>query len=348
MRYFDKETVANSKLHQRWWAELGAERKVFHNAEAEMARVIGNAAGLIPTDAWRDLDGITKRVMRDDEGEVYMRDLMPLAKPVNIGKLVHLSRVSSDAGKVKRSMSGQVALEMDKVDYDFQGSPVPIFDAAYGREWREQATFATEGFDALADDQEAHVAALRQDMAQFVLNGDASIKVQGYQAYGIKNSPRTKIIDLGASGANIDLTAAGTTSDAIDAFFTSYVGTVLDNNKIRGGINVYVSPEIGRNLDRSYSGSGGFKGGKLVEYLITNRRINKIEVTFELSGNEWFGFVPSSEYIRPLVGMAVGTVAMPRLKPRDNFQFQVSGALGIDIRSDFAGNSGVFYAHEVS
>lgn len=347
MRYFDKELVQNSRLHARWWDEIQADRDFFHHTEEALAEFIGNASALLPTDAWREVDTITKRIMRDDEGQTYMADLMPLAKPVNIGKLVHLSRVSSDAGNVKRSMSGQVAVPMDKVSYDFQGSPVPIFDSAYGREWREWNTLQSEGFDALMDDQEAHVAAIRQDMAQYALNGDASIVVQGYPAYGIKTSPRTNIINLGAGGANIDLTAAATTSDAIDAFFTNVVGAALDSNKIGVGINVYVSPEIGRNLDRSYSGSGGFKGGTLREYLMTNRRVNKIEVTFELTGNEWFGFVPSSEYIRPLVGMAVATVAIPRTKPRDNYQFMVSGAMGIDIRSDFGGRSGVFYAHVI-
>ncbi len=41
-----------------------------------------------------------------------MQDLMPLAKPVNIGKLVVLNRVSGDAGVVVRSVSGQVPVPL--------------------------------------------------------------------------------------------------------------------------------------------------------------------------------------------------------------------------------------------
>lgn len=131
------------------------------------------------------MDNITRRVMRADEGEAWMRYLMPLAKPVNIGKLVHLNRVSSDAGSVVRSMSGQVPVPLDKVVYDYRGTVVPMFHTAYGREWREWNSLQSENFDALSDDQEAHTAKIRRDMALYVLNGDTSIVFQGYQGYGI-------------------------------------------------------------------------------------------------------------------------------------------------------------------
>lgn len=345
MRYFDKALVANSRPHAAWWGEVSATREWWHRSENELASVM-NAAAVLPRDAWLDLDGITRRVMRADEGQAWMADLMPLAKAVNIGKLVHLDRVSSDAGAVTRSMSGQVPVTMDKVTYDYRGTPVPIFASAYGREWREWNTLQSENFDALADDQEAVTAKIRRDMALYVLNGDTNLNFQGYPAYGIKTSALSKSINLGSAvgGANIDLSATATTSDAIDSFVTQTLGAMLDANYITGKINLYVSPEIGRNWDRSYSGSSGFKGGTLMDYLLTNRRINKITVSYELSGNAFFGFVPSAEYIRPLVGMAVNTTAKTRQNPTDNYQFLVMGALGIQIRADINGRTGVFYS----
>ncbi len=36
--------------------------------------------------------------MRDDEGQAYMSDLMALARPVNIGKIVFGYRISNDSG----------------------------------------------------------------------------------------------------------------------------------------------------------------------------------------------------------------------------------------------------------
>lgn len=356
MRYFDEQLVANSRPHAQWWGELSVAREHFHRVEDNFASLMGemsgvsNAAAVLPRDAWLDLDGITRRVMRNDEGQAYMADLMPLAKAVNIGKLVHMTRTSSDAGSVVRSMSGQVPVGMDKVIYDYEGTPVPIFSTAYGREWREWNTLQSENFDALSDDQEAHTAKIRRNMAQFALDGDASITFQGYTAYGIRTHPNSLSINLGtaAGGNNIDLTSTSTTSDAIEAFINGPLGTLLDNNLINTPINLYVSPEIGRNLDRPYSGSAGFKIGSLRDALVANRRIAKIEVTFELSGNEFFWFVPRADYIRPLVGMAVNTTAITRTNPTDNYSFLVMGAMGLEIRADYNGRSGVGYSTVVN
>ena len=349
MRYFDSQLVANSRPHAAWWGELSVNRAWFHQTESTFAS-LSNSAAILPRDAWLELDSITRRVMRSDEGQAYMADLMPLAKAVNIGKLVHLSRVASDSGSVTRSMSGQVPNTLDKVVYDYRGTPVPIFSTAYGREWREWNTLSSENFDALADDQESHGAKLRRDMAQFALDGDSKLKVGGYSATGIRTSALSKTINLGsaAGGANIDLSSSSATSDQIEAFFNGPFGAMLDANFISAPVNVYVSPEIMRNWDRPYSGSAGSKDGTLLLQLLKNRRIAKITVTFELTGNEFFGFVPNAEYIRPLVGMAVNTTAKARQNPTDNYQFMMMGAMGMEIRADFNGRTGVFYSTDIS
>jgi hypothetical protein len=348
MRYFDTQLVANSRPHAAWWNDITVNREWFHRTEEALASV-GNAAAVLPRDAWMDLDGITRRVMRNDEGQAYMADLMPLAKAVNIGKMVHMTRVSSDTNNpVIRSMSGQVPVPLDKTVYDYRGTPVPIFADGYGREWREWNTLQSENFDALADDQEGATAKLRRNMAQYALDGDATITFQGYTAYGIRTSPLSKAINLGsgAGGANIDLTTA--TSDALEAFFVGPFGAMLDANLIVGKVNLYISPEIARAWDRSFSNAAGFKEGTVREFILRNRRINKIEVTYELSGNAFFGFVPNADYIRPLVGMAVNTTAKTRQNPTDSYNFLVMGAMGIEIRADFSGKSGVFYSTVVN
>lgn len=347
MRYFSQNLVnSHPRQHGAWWDEVQVVRNHFHAVEEGHA-AIQNAAAILPRDAWLDLDGITRRVMRADEGSVWMNDLMPLAKPVNIGKLVHLNRVSSDVGDpVIRTMSGQVPVPLDKVTYDFRGTPVPIFAKGYYRNWREWNTLQSENFDALADDQEATTAKVKRNMALYVLDGDATINVGGYPAYGIRTSPLSKAINLGtaAGGAGIDLADPTTTADEIEAFVNGAFGAMLDDNYVTVGVNWYVSPEIARNLDKPYSLAGGFKPGSIRDALLANRRINKIETSFELSGNEFFWFAPNADYIRPLIGMAVATTAMARINPRDNYQFEVAGAMGIEIRADFNGRTAVGYS----
>lgn len=355
MRYFSEQLIANSRPHQAWWGELSVAREHFHRVEeghaSLMNEFMGNAAAILPRDAWMDIDAITMRVMRDDGGNVFMSDLMALAKPTNIGKLVHMTRVASDTNNpVVRSMSGQVPVAMDKTVYDYRGTPVPIFADGYGREWREWNTLQSENFDALADDQEGALDKLNRNMADYVLDGDAGLKFQGFSATGIRTNPLSKAINLGSGGggANIDLSSSATTSDAIDSFFTQTLGAMLDANLVAEGVNLYVSPEISRRLDAQYSTSAQFKGGTLREHILKNPRINKIERTFKLTGNQFFGFVPNSRYIRPIVGMAVNTTAMTRLNPTDNYQFLIMGALGLEIRADYNGKSGVFYSTVVN
>lgn len=351
MRYFDKSLInANPNTLGKQWAVVNQDRDYFHHTENAHAQFLGNEAALLPRDAWRELDGVTKRVLHNDEGRAYMDDLLPLAKPVHIGKLVHMNRVSSGSSNpVNRSLSGQVATALDKVVYDYRGAPVPIFSTGYGREWREWNTLMSENFDALSDDQEEAVLRIKRDQALYVLNGDPTIKVEGYEGYGIKTSPYSKSINLGSAsgGANIDLSAPATTSDAIDGFVNNVLGKMLDDNLVDRPVNLYVSPEIMRNLDRPYSGAAGFKEGSLREHLERNRRIATIKQTYELTGNAFFGFVASSEYIRPIIGQALSTVAMPRQHPRANYQFEVWGALGLEIRADYNGKSGVFYSVDV-
>ncbi|QPB10608.1 coat protein [Bacteriophage sp. 438212] len=349
MRYFDEQLVANSRPHQQWWGELSVAREHFHRVEDQHASLYGemagvtNASAVLPRDAWLELDTITTRVMRDDGGQPFMRDLMALAKPVNIGTMAHLTRVASDTNNpVNRSLSGQVPVAMDKTVYDYRGTVVPIFSDGYGREWREWNTLQSANFDALADDQEGALDKINRDMADYILDGDANIKFQGYTAYGLRNSSLTKLINLGsaAGGANIDLATA--TPDELEAFFVGPFGAMLDANLITEAVNLYISPEIARAWDRSYSSAEGFKQGTVREFVARNRRIAKIEVTHKLSGNQFFGFVPNARFVRPLVGMAVNTTAITRLNPTDNYQFLVMGALGIEVRGDYNGKSGVF------
>lgn len=352
MRYFDEQLVANSRPHRQWWAEVGTQREAFHRHEANLAELatstglVTNSAAVLPRDAWLEMDTITRRVMRDDEGQSYMADLMPLARSVHIGKIVFGNRVSSDAGTVRRSISGKVPEVLGKVEYDYRNTLVPIFNTGYGRSWREWNTLQSENFDALADDQEAHTAAIREDMADYALDGDTTLTFEKAVGYGIRNHPASKSINLGTAtgGANIDLAATSTTADQLDAFFTGPFGAMLDANLITEAVNLYISPEIARNWDRQYSGSAGFKGGRIFDFLLTNRRIKSIKVTWKLSGNAFFGFVPNANYIRPIVGMATNTTAAVRLNPVDDYNFLIMAAMGLEIRSDWNGRSGVFYS----
>lgn len=358
MLYLNKKLVTSSRFYANQFEELKGHRAMFNAQQSTLSvaalaagvpeAMVANQAALLPDDAWRDIDEITKRVTRNDEGQTLVNQLMPLARTVNIGKTATVYRRASDTNsRVTRSLSGQDPTTMDKVVYTFEGNPIPIFKTGYGLNWREWTAMQSEGFDGLADDQEAAVAALNQNIAQYMLDGDTGVVAQSFVGTGIKTSANTNAVDLDASGANIDLTSFSTTSDAIEAFVNDFLGKIMDDNFIQAGANWHVSPEIARRLDQPYSLSAGFKGGSMRDELLRNRRINSIDTTFELTGNEFVAFVPDSRFIQPLVGMATATFAEPRLKMVDDYNFDVMAAVGIAVKADANSRSGVFYAREI-
>lgn len=328
------------------YEEAKASRQHYNNHERLM---FGNEAALLPDDAWREVEEVTRRIEREDEGEVYMADLMPLGRAVDIGKTAHVYRVSSDiANRVNVSMNGQNPTLRDKVDYDFRGHPIPIFDTGYGLNWREWRGMQSEGFDGISDDQEASVANLNQVAAQYILNGDTEINVGGYIGYGITNHPQTNVLDLDSSGFNIDLASFSTTSNDIEDFWVRDFQQALHNNLVRGAVNIYASKEIERRWSRTYSGSQGFKDGTMHDFLMSLPFINSIKYTYELDNNEFFAFQASSKYIRPLVGMATTTVAIPRVMMTDDYNFKVMKSVGLEITGDFLNRSAVFYGANIA
>ncbi|VAC02677.1 Phage coat protein [Enterobacter hormaechei] len=269
-------------------------------------------------------------------------DLLGLGTPISIGKTAALYRVSSDAGKVHRTLTGHVPEELDKVIYDEAGDPIPIFNTGYSREWREWNGMQSENLDAMADDQEAHVAAIREDMADYMLSGDAKVKVKGYVGAGITNHANTNQVDLSASGLNIDLTTS--TPDESVAFFTGPFAKLLDDNYVQEKVKLWASPDIMRNLNRPYSDAAGFKEGTVLEYILRYGRIESFNQTFKLTGNHFIAYVRNSQYIKTRIAAPVGTFMIPRQNPFDNYNTLVWSAVGLQIKRDFNGRSKVFNA----
>lgn len=342
---FHKKLITNSAVVKEQYRSLNINRDIFNKKEQSLnAEYQLNQMALITKDYWREVDEVTTRVFRSDEGQDLMNDLMGLASNISIGKTVAISRIASDAGQVVRTVGGQVPEQLDKTIYDYSGDPIPIFKTGYGREWREWQGMQSEGFDPLLDDQANVTAALREDMAQYLLTGDPSINVNGkYEAKGITNHPNTIQINLNASGGlNIDLQTAA--PDDVVKFFNTNFAAILDSQLVTEKVKLWVSPSIMRNLMRPYSESTGFKGGTVMDYVLQFSKVESISQTFLLSGNNWIGYVRNALYIRPRVAQPVSTYASVRVNPHDNYNFMVWSAMGLQIRKDWNGRSRVFNA----
>ncbi|MDS9746603.1 major capsid protein [Pseudomonas aeruginosa] len=151
----------------------------------------------------------------------------------------------------------------------------------------------------------------------------------------------------GAGGANIDLTTA-TPQQIIDFFTKGAFGQAARTNKVDAYDVLWVSPEINANLAQPYmitmgGGANAVVAGTVLDAVMRFIPAREVRQTFALSGNEFLGYQRRRDVVSPLVGMATGVIPLPRPLPQVNYNFQIMSAMGIQVKKDDEGLSGVIY-----
>lgn len=352
--YFDPKFAVNhgGANHKAQATYAANQRKYFANANAHLVEAnrdttgfVGNAAAIIPQDVYREFENQTKQLMRANN-LVLMNDLMPLAKSLPVGKVEHIYRQVSDSGIVTSSLAGQVPQELDKAAYTYDSSIKVIHATGFGREWMEMEGQRSEGFDALIDDQANAVRAIQDKIADHIYNG-VDVSFKGTEAYGIKTSTKVEAVDLDASDLNINF-ATSTSPSAIRAGWIAMRDKLRIDNNVSGDLTFYISSEIESNLLQYYGTEAGDSGKTVMQTLMELPGVAAIKMDRSLSGNEVVYGVLDSQFIRPLVGMAVTTVPLFRQNPFDAYNFVTWTNVGLEIKKDYAGRTGWAYAREIS
>lgn len=352
MLYFDKEFATNTRSgqnHKLQKQHTTRQREHFaaHNAQflGANAAFRGNAAAIIPQDVYREFESQTKQLMRAPN-LTLLNDLLPLAKGLPVGKVEHIYRQASDSGVVVTDLEGTSPVELDKADYDYDSTIKVVHKTGFGRSWMEMEGQRSEGFDGLVDDQANSVRLMQETIADHIYNG-VDVTFKGTSADGIKDSSKTVSVDLDAGGLNIDFTSSSATASDIRAAWISLVDALRITNNVTQDITFYVSREIMSNFQRYFSTSDvGF--GTILQSLLNLNGVAAIKEDAQLSGNEVVGLVLDAQFIRPLVGMAVTTVPLVRSNPFDNYNFITWSNVGLEIKTDYDGRSGVLYAREIA
>lgn len=378
--FFTKEALlaANSRYAPHW-ASLWTQRNLFNHGQEQLVRSLGpmiandpemlaanclqgrnpeavlanNALAGLPGSFWQQVDAQIVQMRDQEVGMEIVADLLTLQTVLPIGKTAKLYNIAGDiASDVSVSLDGQAPYSFDHTDYTNDGDPVPIFTAGYGVNWRMAAGLSTVGIDLVLDSQAAKMRKYNEQLVDYVLNGAASIQVAGYPAQGIKNHRNTAKLNLGSTGggANIDLTTA--TAEQLIAFFSSGAfAQILETNKIKRLGKLWFSMQIMRRLGQPYlitlGTNGGTVAGTVLDAIRAYIPADSIEGTYALTGNEFLGYEKRQDVITPLVGMPTGVVPLPRPMPQTNYNFQIMGAMGLQIKRDGEGLSGVIYAADL-
>lgn len=346
---FQKSIIGNSINAAVQWREVQLAR---NNSNLQEQSFVNNGQlaandGLIPRDVYQEFDRVTIERFRSDDGDTFLNDLLSLSKSVNIGRLVHKFRQASDAGLAQTSMTGQIGVKLDQTEFTYGGTIIPVHDTGFTRNWREWNAQRAEGFDALIDDQRESVATLRRHLADSFMDGHLDkdgnvIVVDALSWAGMRNDSRVVSVDLGAGGVNFDFTDNAQTGADNKANFIEIRNIMWITNSCEQDLVYYVSREIASNWERKFSTS--YDAKIIMQELADLMGVAAIKVTSKLTGNQLMGFPLDSNRVRPIVGMGINTVAMPRPIYNSNYDFAVWGAIGFEVRTDFAGNSCAFYA----
>jgi len=351
---FQESLIGNSRAAKEQWKEVVAARNAYRLNELAHAPILKQSGlqvneGLIPQDVYQEFDNVTVTRFRSDDGDTFLNDLLPLSRSVNIGKLVHKFRRASDAGNAQTSMTGQIGVKMDQVEYSYDGTIIPIHDTGFHRNWREWNAQSSEGFDALIDDQRESVATLRQKAADTFLDGHKdndgnTIVVDGLSWTGMRNDSRVAQVDLGAGGVNFDFTDTAQTYASIELNFKEVRDVLWITNNCQKDAVYYVSREIASNFERNSSES--YSSEKIINRLAQLMGVAAIKVSNKLSDNEMMAFPLADDLVRPIVGMGINTVAMPRPVYNSNYEFVVWGAIGWEVRTDYDSRKCALFAQE--
>jgi len=349
---FTKAFVTNSRVAGTQLANrdfLRNAANIQENQHSPMLKAMGMKvnSGLIPQDVYQEFDNVTVERMRSDDGDTFLNDLMPLAKSVNIGRLTYVTRQASDAGQVQTSMSGQVGIKMDQVEYKNDGAIIPVHDTGFFRNWRELSAQKAEGFDALIDDQRETVASLRTRLVDSFLDGHNDkngnkIIVDGRSWGGIRNDSRIQSVDLGVGGVNFDFTDNTKTGDEIKAALITVLDFLYITNDCAKDVTVYISREISRNFERNFSAN--YDGNRIIDQLSGLQGVASIKVTNKMTGNEFMAFPLDSSSVKPIVGMGMSTMALPRPMYNSNHEFVTATAAGWFVQTDYFGKTCALYA----
>lgn len=332
--YFNSKLVKSSSAAAKHFGLMSESRRFAEHREKTFLTNKGSDQFIVPKQIYAELDNQTRSVLLEPTEDVIYRDLLPLAKSVDFGAMGYQSRRVSEAGSVTVSMGGTDALTQDKVDYNHETTPVPLFQGAIYRHARELASFRMSGFDPLLDDQEAEVRAIRRKMAEYFLVGNEAAVYGGSVGYGILNSPsvaeyttKVKFDDVNTSGNDK----------------RNELNAIIHKKRIDSRIiqpfTVYVSLEIDATLEAKFDAK--VANSKTVrQELLELPGVAEIKATSKLEGNSIILGILSSEHIRPLVGQELSTVALPRNHALERFTLASWAAVGLQIRTDYYGRGG--------
>ena len=304
-------------------------------------------AGRKPFDLYREFDPVIIRQFHLDEGDNILMPLMGLSRNVSLGITIDEFGRSSAMGNFTTSMSGEVGALYDDVDYDTDKTLVPFHQTGWKFNFRQNAQMGLEAFNVAMIAQEEAARRHKIGLVDGFMDGwkdknGAYIVTDGVSWKGFRNDTRVDQVDLTVSPV-FDFTSDATTGENFVKAFTVLAQRHNITNKISAPITYFVSNEIYWNMARDFSTAKG--DNTILARCMAIPNVKAIIPSSALSGNEVLSMALESRFIQPIVGLAVGSVALARPNYNSPFAFETISAIGLQVKTDFGStNTAVQFA----
>lgn len=321
------ELSHNREASKSVMIQLGVDAGIIKHGE------LGNNAMLKVDEMYRQLDGEVTMSPRAVGELATLQRLMVKGQPVNIGKKIIESRRVGTAGTAKRSMSGQQGIIMDHTDSSYQACIVPIFDAGYGRDFRDIEAQRSEAFDAISEDAIEIEHTVFQEANDHLWNGSADLEVKGEVWLGLKADPSIATVSL---AVRWDLAATAAQSIVEEAITATDVLRIA--NRCSAPLTLAVSPQIMSNWLRPTSTTDSTFGNILefIKNTLAGRVVDIYEEN-ELTDNEVLFYVDSRQGLHAKTGMAMSSYALPRTQHNSPYEFVKWLAVGFMAKRTHTG-----------
>lgn len=287
----------------------------------------GNASTL-PKDVWGIWDRTAVEIQRDVLA--VFNDLSSLSVSMPVGKLIHYFQTVSDSGEVNISLDGRGKAKTDAPVIDYHGTPLPIIDSSFSFGWRQMLAAQSEGYQLDTAASNNAVRKVAEKLEDMVINGDTTVNVGGAVIYGLRTAPNRATFTHG-------LTLATATGAEWVTAITQAIAALQAKN--------YYSPVT---IYLNYSDWFGISTRDYVAtypQTILNRLMQipgvaAIIPASRVPANEILGIVKRSDVFSMLNGMPITTRAFTRLRPEDDYAFNVIAAVAPEFKYDGVGQAG--------
>lgn len=300
------------------------------NAANEQTFLQLNASPL-PRDIWATWDTEAIEVSRS-ELAVFNNLASSVAKPMDLGDLLHYFAQVGDSGEAHVSLDGRSSARTDQPEYSYVGTPLPIIDSTFKFGWRQMRAAQNKGVTLDGAARMNSVRRVAEKLESIALIGDPQIVVGGSQLYGLTNHPKRNTRTTGVTLASA--TGAQWVSEVV-----ATIKLIHGDNFRNRRVTIYLNWD-----DWFYAGVTEFTAGypkKIMDALKEIPGIVEFVPSNSVAANTIIALVKARDVVEVLNGMPITTRAQARQNPEDDYIFKTWAAAAVELKYDSADNIGL-------